>query len=196
MRCDVLITESAAELDDFERRLIDEIKPTSELARIYFNDFVAISWEIKRYWRTKNTLVNSQYRSALANLYNQLIRPPEIIGAEAEDVAEMADGGRCNIFDESIKKLLEIGETDFVELWFADSVVRSQFHELLRKYRLDEGCIEAEAIRLLSRDLEDIDRMLMSLELRRDRIMRLLDTLQSARNADRATDRKLLPLGA
>ena len=46
--------------------------------------------------------------------------------------------------------------------------------ELLGKFQLDESAIEAEAIRDSSQDLEQLDRMLRSLEARRDRALALV----------------------
>ena len=191
---EVLITESAVEFGEFKKALMAEINPQGAIARTYAEDFVDISWEIRRYRRTKNTLINSQYRSALVNLYNQLTRPPSNACPGADDVVEAEDdGNKRYMFDRLVKRLMDLGETDFTEQWFTNPAVRAEYLELLTRYRLDEGYIEAEAIRLLSRDLDDIDRMLVSRELRRDRILRSLKDMQAVTNAERAAGAKLLP---
>src|SRR5262249_57574120 len=48
---------------------------------------------------------------------------------------------------------------------------RSRFSELLSRFNLDESAIEAEAIRKSSSDVELLDRMLTSLESRRDKAL-------------------------
>ena len=53
-----------------------------------------------------------------------------------------------------------------------DEEVKKSVAELLRQFHLDESAIEAEAIKKLAPELETLDRMLMSLEVRRDRALR------------------------
>jgi len=52
--------------------------------------------------------------------------------------------------------------------WFTDPKARRQVAEILNRFHLDETAIEAEAIRSVAADLELLDRMLMSLEVRRN----------------------------
>ena len=47
--------------------------------------------------------------------------------------------------------------------------------ELLRKARLDESVIEAEAVRLSSANLEVLDRMLSACESRRNKALRAIE---------------------
>ena len=56
-------------------------------------------------------------------------------------------------------------------VWFTDKEAKSQVSELLSRFELDESAIEAEAIRKLSSDLELLERMLTSLETRRDKAL-------------------------
>jgi hypothetical protein len=49
---------------------------------------------------------------------------------------------------------------------------------LLAEYHLDESAIEAEAIRSLASELEVVDRMLTSLEARRNRAFRCIADYQ------------------
>ncbi len=191
----VLITESEVEFAEFERQLTAEINPQGVLARMYAEDLVAACWEIRRYRLFKNSLINSQYRAALVNLYNQLTRPPSNACPVENDVEEVEDdGNEFNPSDRLINKLIDLGEVDFTEQWFTNSAVREQFRELLKRYRLDEGHIGAEAIRLLSGDLDDIERILASLEFRRDRILRNLKDMQTVASKERQTENDVLPL--
>jgi hypothetical protein len=48
---------------------------------------------------------------------------------------------------------------------------REQVSKILRQFRLDESAIEAQAIRMSSGDLDRIETMLASLELRRSRAL-------------------------
>ena len=56
--------------------------------------------------------------------------------------------------------------------WFTDDKeARKQILETLSRFELDESAIEAEAIRRSSSDLELLDRMLSSLESRRNKAL-------------------------
>jgi hypothetical protein len=55
--------------------------------------------------------------------------------------------------------------------WFTDQEAKKQVSEILSRFNLDEFAIEAEAIRKSSADLELLDRMLTSLESRRNKAL-------------------------
>jgi hypothetical protein len=55
--------------------------------------------------------------------------------------------------------------------WFTDQEAKKRVSELLSRVKLDESAIEAEAIRRSSSDLELLDRMLTSLESRRNKAL-------------------------
>ena len=175
--------------------MLDEINPQGALARIYTEDLIAVCWETKRYRRAKNTLINSHYRDALLIIYNQLTRPPSNVCPRPDDVGDAEhdqdDDNVRNAYDPLIAKLLDLGEADFAAQWFSNPAVRALFRELLARYRLNDGYIEAEAIRLLIRDLDDFDQTLVSLELRRERLLRSLK--ETRPKAERAADNKLPP---
>jgi len=61
------------------------------------------------------------------------------------------------------------GEAEaLAQAWFTDQEAKKQVSEILAGFDLDESAIEAEAIRRSSSELELLDRMLNSLESRRD----------------------------
>jgi hypothetical protein len=55
--------------------------------------------------------------------------------------------------------------------WFTDQEAKKQVSEILSRFGFDESAIEAEAIRKSSADLELLDRMLASLETRRNKAL-------------------------
>jgi hypothetical protein len=64
------------------------------------------------------------------------------------------------------------GEADaLAQAWFTDQEAKKQVSEILSGFDLDESAIEAEAIRSSSSDLELLDRMLTSLESRRNKAL-------------------------
>ena len=143
----LLITESAEEFhalrDAFER----EIKPRGIIEQIYVHDICSIVWEILRLRRCKVVIVNAAFSSALENLLVQL-REPGQLDFQVRDKA-----GRL------------------AHAWFTDKEAKKQVSETLSRFDLDESAIEAEAIRKSSSDLELLDRMLSSLESRRNKAL-------------------------
>ena len=144
----LLITESADEFDAVRDAFEQEIKPHGIIEQMYVHDISSIVWEILRLRRCKAVIINSAFRSALQNLLKQLLRQPGQYEYEVEDEAEA-----------------------LAQAWFTDQEAKKRISELLSRVELDESAIEAEAIRRSSSDLELLDRMLTSLESRRNKAL-------------------------
>jgi hypothetical protein len=144
----LLITESADEFDALRDAFEQEIKPRGIIEQMYVLDICAIVWEILRMRRCKVVIINSAFHSALQNLLTQLLKQPGQYSYDVEDEAEA-----------------------LAQAWFTDQEAKKQVSEILRRFNLDEAAIEAEAIRRSSADLELLDRMLTSLESRRDKAL-------------------------
>ena len=69
---------------------------------------------------------------------------------------------------------------DLAERWLNDPAARTEVAEILGEFKLDESAIEAEAIRISSASLEDIDRMLAVAELRRSRALRNIEDCRAS----------------
>jgi hypothetical protein len=115
---------------------------------MYVHDICSIVWEILRLRRCKAGIVNSAFRNALQKLLAQLLREP---------------GQFQNYVSEEVEVL--------AQAWFTDKEAKTQVSEILSRFELDESAIEAEAIRKSSADLELLDRMLTSLEARRNKAL-------------------------
>jgi hypothetical protein len=144
----LLITESADEFDAVRDAFEQEIKPHGIIEQMYVHDISSIVWEILRLRRCKVVIINSAFRSALQNLLKQLFRQPGQYECEVEDEAQT-----------------------LAQAWFTDQGAKKRVSELLSRVELDESAIEAEAIRRSSSDLELLDRMLTSLESRRNKAL-------------------------
>src|SRR5262245_3612875 len=144
----LLITESADEFDALRDAFEQEIQPRGIIEQMYVHDICAIVWEIVRLRRCKVVIINSAFRSALQSLLKQLLRQPGQYEYDVEDEAEA-----------------------LAQAWFTDQEAKKQVSEILSKFDLDESAIEAEAIRSSSSDLELLDRMLTSLEARRNKAL-------------------------
>jgi len=144
----LLITESADEFDALRDAFEREIKPQGIIEQMYVHDICSIVWEILRLRQCKVVIINSAFRSALEALLTQLLREP---GQSEYDVRDEAQ--------------------DLAHAWFTDKDAKKQVSEMLRRFKLDASAIEAEAIRKSSADLELLDRMLSSLESRRNKAL-------------------------
>ena len=100
--------------------------------------------------RCKVAIINSAFRSALEDLLGRLLIEP----------------GQY-----SLDRRQRIGAQALVHIWFIDKEAKKQVSEILSRFDLDESAIEAEAIRRSSADLELLDRMLASLETRRNKAL-------------------------
>src|SRR5215472_2055127 len=143
----LLITESADEFDALRDAFEREIKPRGIIEQMYMHDICSIVWEILRLRRCKVVIINAAFSRALENLLVQL-RPPGQQDFQARD-----------------------GARKLAHAWFTDKEAKKQVSEILSEFKLDESAIEAEAIRASSSDLELLDRMLTSLESRRDKAL-------------------------
>jgi hypothetical protein len=144
----LLITESADEFDALRDTFEQEIKPRGIIEQMYVHDMSAIVWEILRLRRCKVVVINSAFRSALQDLLTQLLKEPGQYDWHVQNEAQALAQG-----------------------WFTDKEAKKQVSEILSRFDLDESAIEAEAIRRSSADLELLDRMLTSLESRRNKAL-------------------------
>jgi hypothetical protein len=144
----LLISESADEFDALRDAFEREIKPRGIIEHMYVDDISSLVWEILRLRRCKVVIINSAFRSALEHLLVQLLKGPGQYDYEVEDKAQA-----------------------LAQSWFTDQEAKKQVSETLSRFDLDESGIEAEAIRRSSSDLELLDRMLTSLESRRNKAL-------------------------
>jgi hypothetical protein len=145
----LLNSESVDEFEAMHEALASEIKPRGFIENMYVADISCIVWEILRLRRCKAVIINAGFCRALGHLLTQVLRPPGQL-------------------DYSIKH-----EAEALALrWFSDQEAKKQVAELLGRFGLDESAIEAEAMRQSCSDLALFDRMLASLESRRDKALR------------------------
>jgi tRNA(Glu) U13 pseudouridine synthase TruD len=180
----LLITESADEFDALRDAFEQEIKPQGIIEQMYVHDISSIVWEILRLRRCKVVIINSAFRGALKNLLEQFLGQAN---EDAFDVEDEADEDAFDVEDEA---------EDLAQAWFTDQEAKKQVSEILARFDLDESAIEAEAIRRSSSDLELLDRMLTSLESRRNKALgcvaeyRVSLGQQLRESADRVIDGK------
>ena len=120
---------------------------------MYVADMAYIVWDIIRLRRCKAVIVNVAFRTGLERILNRLMREP----------GERGVAGAIPWHQEEIE--------DLALRWFTDDNVKKQVADLLAKFQLDQFAIEAEAMRESLPTLEVLERMLSSLEARRDRLL-------------------------
>jgi hypothetical protein len=173
----VLITESADEFDRIYAALSHEIRPNGLIEQMYLADIAHLAWEIQRLRRCKASIINLAFHAALEKLAAQFLREPGQseyhVKGEAEELAEG---------------------------WFSKDSAKKKMAQLLTYFHLDEAAIEAEAIRRSAADIELLERLLTSLESRRDKALRRIaeyrgDLGREMRNAaERIIEGKALAL--
>jgi DNA mismatch repair ATPase MutS len=145
----LLITESADEFDRICAALSHEIRPNGIIEQMYVADIAQLAWEILRLRRCKALIINLAFRGALEELAVQLLRNPGQSKFQLKDEAEK-----------------------LAEAWFSKDSAKEKISQLLNYFDLDESAIEAEAIRRSAADIELLDKLLASLESRRDKALR------------------------
>src|SRR5262245_54865957 len=168
----LLITESADEFDALRDGFDQEIKPRGIIEQMYVHDISSIVWESLRLRRCKVVIINAAFSCALENLLVQLRQPGQQDFHARGQARELAHA------------------------WFTDKAAKEQVSEILSRFGLDESASEAEAIRESSADLDLLDRMLTSLESRRNKALgcvaeyRVSLAHQLRESADRMIDGK------
>ena len=172
-----LITESRDDFDRIRDALDQELKPRRIIEKMFVADIAVLAWEILRLRRCKTGIINSAFRAALGELLKQLLRKPGEYAHEVEGEAE-----------------------SLAHAWFSDPAAKQQVSELLKDFQLDESAIEAEAIRSSAAEFELLDRLLASLESRRNKALRCIADYrggwarQLREGSDRIIDGKVLAL--
>jgi hypothetical protein len=84
----LLITESADEFDRIYAAVSHEIPPAGIIEQMYVADIAQLVWEIRRFRRCKNSVLNLAFRGALEELAAQLLRDPGQAKFHVKDEAE------------------------------------------------------------------------------------------------------------
>ena len=146
----LLITESQDRFASLYAELEQDIQPKGPIERTYVFDIANITWDIERYRRYKTVIINNSWIAALQGILEQILCRQNFDGEDDhEETAEALAHG-----------------------WFENKRVKTQVANMLRQFQLDESAIEAEAFRLMSSDIDRMDRMLTLAEVRRDKALR------------------------
>jgi len=147
----LLITESADEFDALRDAFEQEIKPRGIIEQMYVHDFCSIVWEILRLRRGRAAIVNAAFRDALVHVLTECLSSPEKLQLDLDDQVQT-----------------------LALAWFKNEQGKKRVAKTLNESGFDEYAIEGEAIRRSSSALELLNRMLASLEARRDKALRCI----------------------
>jgi hypothetical protein len=145
----MLVSEAEMQRNAILDELTIEIKPKSFIERMYVKDMAEIIWEIQRLRNFKNLILRLAMQPALKDVLNQLLGSQELPG--------------CNTYRAN-NMVLSAG-------WLTNPKDQIKVERMLAEYNLDGTVIKAEAWRRSSGDLALIERMLTSLERRRDKAL-------------------------
>jgi hypothetical protein len=174
----VLITESAEEFKRLHDAVKDELKPRGTLERYYVAEIAEKVWEIRRLRRVKTNLINAARRQGVKELLESLIE--------------------CWRELDYVQRGSEIYR--LTEQWFGGERDKREVLEILERFGLDEFAIEAATVLSVARDLEQIDRLLASLESRLSKALRSLGEWRGGfgrqlhANVERIIDGEILAL--
>lgn len=146
----VLITESAADFDALRRSLEEDLTPSGALECIYVQELAELTWEITRFRRAKTMMINAQFRTGLELLLTRVLAKPE------EGVLRSAAAKEARVL---------------AYQWFVNAEAKKKVSEILAAAELDESAISAEALRAALKNVESVDRILTSLEVRRQKAL-------------------------
>jgi hypothetical protein len=171
----LLRSESEQEFNQLLSGLKAEIQPQGIIENMYVADIAIIVWEILRLRRCKVTMLNAAFRQALKDIilessWQQIPEEHRESGWELKLLgSELSDRER-----ESLAYRRERGQklSCLADQSFSSKNARQKVSNILRRSQQDEFTIEARAIQTSAKELDWLETMLTTLELRRNKVLR------------------------
>jgi len=167
----LLRSECEHEFDELLHALSGEIQPRGIVENLYVEEIAGIIWDILRLRRCKVTIMNMSFGKVLHNLISSHLkmRRPAREEESKTDLLSLTDIFRPPTRSE-IERSKKINR--LVRGWFTSNEGKQKVLSILRGSHLDESVIDAEVIRASFSDLQLLEKLLISLEARRDRSLR------------------------
>ena len=137
--------EDAQEFADFQLACINAVRPANAIEEVWVLDFINYTWEAMRLRRIKVALIHSYRKSAVQHL--------------------LSDHGGLLLGDDAVAEGWSAGDEESVE----------HVEQLLETHGLDDDTITAIAFQRCLTELESLDRLIASYDLRRDKAIRELE---------------------
>jgi hypothetical protein len=150
----LLISEDPSAYKALLATFADAVRPTDPIEWIFVKDCVDLTWEIQRIRRAKAAIIDITRKEALRSILESILE---------EENLELGEG--------------RIAEADVkADEWYTCPDIKEELTALMARHGLDEQAITAQAFALRSRELEKLEHMLASAELRRSSMFREIAT--------------------
>jgi hypothetical protein len=159
-----------ATFDELLHALRREIQPRGIVEILYVEEIAGIIWDILRLRRCKVTIMNMSFEKVLHNLISLHLK----MRRPAKEEESKIDGLLLEIWRPPTKSEIERSKkiNRLVRGWFTSDEGKQKVLSILRRSHLDVSVIDAEVIRASFSDLQLLEKLLISLEARRDRSLR------------------------
>jgi hypothetical protein len=183
----LLRSECEHEFDEILHALRGEIQPRGIVENLYVEEIAGIIWDILRLRRCKVTIMNMSFEKVLHNLISLHLK----MRRPAKEEESKTDSHGLSPFElwqppppptkseierskKIIKSKIERSKkiNRLVRGWFTSDEGKQKVLSILRRSHLDDSVIDAEVIRASFSDLQLLEKLLISLEARRDRSLR------------------------
>lgn len=164
----LLSTEFAEDFDRVYDAFVQPIKPRGIIDHMHVLDIAELTLELRRIRRCKTGILNLALLAARKGVFQHLLKNNGYDYVQAEKLAE-----------------------DVARRWSTNQAVRKWGERLLRQFQLDEFAIEGEAYKKSAEDLEVLDKLEASKELRRNKALRCIAEYRSnlAQQLEQASDK-------
>ena len=143
---ELLVSESQRRYSTVRDAVLKQLRPGDFVEHMWAAEIVESEWETLRLRHFKSLIVNSARRPAVQSLLAVLLSR-----TESDDIEDLA------------------------ERFFTNKRERKKVGAILRKFGLSEANIDAEAFRCSIAELAEINRRLVELGSRRDKILQQLE---------------------
>ena len=161
----VLSFESSSEFARLRGAFEHEIDPQGPVELMYTGDLVAIIWEILRWRRYKQQLLERRYNDLL---YAEIKKACTTYGDPVPGPLGFMSPKEI-VDQEKFDRIWELTEG-----WPLDKAARAEITKLLDGYEIDESNIETEVICNPPQSFRALDDTIVTLELRRDKTLRCI----------------------
>ena len=146
----LLRSESPTEFLALQTRLTQAVKPQDALEEDLFDDFVTVSWEMKRIRRLKVGATQKVNAEALRKVLGHLL----------SETGALAPNKKA---------------TKLTQGWLEnDPAAKKQVADIFSRFDLDWSAVEAEAVKLTLDQQQHYDRALAMASARRDKVLRMI----------------------
>ena len=146
----LLACEDRGAFDRLLARIAGDLDPQDTLEMMWVKDLADLVWETLRYRRFRSLIVDAARHEALSALARSLAAVPGDDEPNDRDCLNDYAGSR----------------------WMSDAAAKSEVLEILGAHGMSEDSIAAEAFRRRGEDIARIEKLLISAEVRRDRVLR------------------------